>query len=676
MLKKKRMAFEKAELAALPTSRVLQRGPSGEGAERLPEETKSQRRLWATGARVYVLVVGVVGTAAVLRWLLGSLFEVTNPCITFYPALAVAALVGGARAGLMATVLSALAMDVFFMEPRGSLMTAMPGDWAELVLFASAGGLISWMAHKVERAHKQEAEALERKRGEEALRTSESTLRSFYESAPLMMGVVDVPADNSDIIHIYDNPATDRFFGRTRGSTAGHSALQLGAPKEVVKRWIENYRLAEREERPVQFEYWHPRDSDRVWLSAVVARIGPGGGGRTRFSYAVSDVTERKRGEEALRASEERLTLATLGGDLGIWDWDVARDKAYLSRKYYEMIGYQEDEVQPNIEFFRGLVHPEDWAPIESSMAALFRGESDYSIIEYRLRRKTGEHRWIRGVGKVVARDERGQPLRMAGVIADITAQKNGEAAMREQLAHASRVSMMGELASSITHELGQPLAAMVCNVDAAELLLNQAPPNLRELRNIMSDIREDSQRAGEVIQSMRKLLLRKELERQALEVNLLAEEVLRLVKEDAASRKIKIKTEFSPRLPAVTGNRVQLQQVVLNFVMMAQQPPERRRLTVGTNLAGNGELELSVSDLGPGIEPCNLPRLFQPFFTTKATGLGIGLSVAERIVTAHEGRVWAENRPTGGAVFHMALPVANGKSISSDKETAVPESL
>src|SRR5580765_7635994 len=107
---------------------------------------------------------------------------------------------------------------------------------------------------------------------EEALRTSESTLRSFYESAPLMMGVVDVAADNSDIIHIYDNPATDRFFGRPPGSTVGQSALKLGAPEEAMRYWIEHYRLAEREERPVQFEYWHPQKGGAVWLSAVVAR--------------------------------------------------------------------------------------------------------------------------------------------------------------------------------------------------------------------------------------------------------------------------------------------------------------------------------------------------------------------------------------------------------------------
>lgn len=525
---------------------------------------------------------------------------------------------------------------------------------------------------------RQATDLIEVARAQEAQRTSESTLRSFYESAPLMMGVVEVPADNSDIIHIYDNPATDRFFGRSRGSTFGQSALKMGAPQEAVRIWIENYRRAEHEGKPVMFEYWHQRKSDAAWLSVVVAKVGRGDSGRTRFSYVVTDLTERKRAEEALRASEEQLRLAILGGDLAVWDWDIEHDTAYVGEKFYEMTGYQNGEIQLSWKTFRGLVHPDDLAGVESALTAHFRGESEYSVNDYRIRTKTGEYRWIRGVGKVAARNEQGAPLRMTGVIADITTQKKAERVLREQLAHASRVSSLGELASSIAHELNQPLAAIRCNVDAAALVLNQSPTALDQLHEILSDIGKENDRASEVIRTMRSLILRHEIERQPVDINLVAEEVLRFVKEDAISRRIKITSELSATLPAVLANRVQLQQVALNFVTnamdaLAQQSAERRQLTVGTKLGADGRVEMWVSDLGPGIEPSDLPRLFQPFFTTKERGLGIGLSVAKRIVTAHSGHIWAENRPDGGAVFHLALPALKNQSVRSEERGAVP---
>jgi PAS domain S-box-containing protein len=524
---------------------------------------------------------------------------------------------------------------------------------------------------------RQATDVIEVARAQEAQRTSESTLRSFYESAPLMMGVVELPADNSDIIHIYDNPATDRFFGRPRGSTVGQSALNMGAPKEAVRTWIENYRRAEREGKPAQFEYWHQRGSEALWLSAVVTRIGGEDSGRVRFSYVVADLTERKRAEEALRASEEQLRLAILGGDLAVWDWDVERDKAYMGEKFFEMTGYQKDEIKSSWENFRRLVHPEDLARVESALTAHFRGESDYSVNDYRIRTKTGEYRWIRGVGKVVARNKQDAPLRMSGVIADITIQKKAEGVLREQLAHASRVSSLGELASSIAHELNQPLAAIRCNVDAASHILKQAPEALEQLQEILGDIGKENLRASEVIRTMRALLQQHEVECQPVDMNLVAEEVLRFAREDAIARRIKITTELAATLPAVLVNRVQLQQVVLNFVTnamdaMVKQSIERRHLTVGTKVAADRRVEMWVSDSGPGIAPDDLPRLFQPFFTTKERGLGIGLSVARRIVTEYSGHIWAENRPEGGAVFHLALPALKREKARAKRKAAV----
>src|SRR5262249_16038100 len=150
--------------------------------------------------------------------------------------------VGGARAGVVATALSVLAVDLLFTWPRGNLLPVRLSDWVGLLLYAAIGLLVSWMADKVGWARRYEAEGLERDQAEQAVRGRGATVRCFYECAPLMMGIVEVPADNSDILHVYDNPATDRFFGRPRGSTAGQSAMGMGVPEEAVRRWIEHYR--------------------------------------------------------------------------------------------------------------------------------------------------------------------------------------------------------------------------------------------------------------------------------------------------------------------------------------------------------------------------------------------------------------------------------------------------
>jgi C4-dicarboxylate-specific signal transduction histidine kinase len=252
-------------------------------------------------------------------------------------------------------------------------------------------------------------------------------------------------------------------------------------------------------------------------------------------------------------------------------------------------------------------------------------------------------------------------------VTRDITEAKRAEGELlrqRAELAHVARVSTMGELAASMAHELNQPLGAILANAEAAELFLQQDPPALDDLRVILVDIRKDDERAGEVIRRMHALLRKRELKRLPIAINALVDEVLQLVSGDAALRGVSLTADLGPALPHVSGDRVHLLQVLLNLILngmdaLAAQPRERRRISVRTRLGAEGQVEVGVTDWGHGIEPSNLPRLFEPFYTTKPNGMGMGLPVSKTIIDAHKGRIWAENHVAGGAVFRIALPVA-----------------
>ena len=234
------------------------------------------------------------------------------------------------------------------------------------------------------------------------------------------------------------------------------------------------------------------------------------------------------------------------------------------------------------------------------------------------------------------------------------------------ELAHVARVSSMGQLASSLAHELNQPLGAILRNAEAAELFLQDSSPDLDEVRAILADIRKDDQRAGEVIDRMRALMKRREVEHRRLDLNLLAGEVVALVRPDAEMRRVRLAFESNPALPPVHGDGVQLQQVMLNLLLNAldalnDHPPERRLITVSSRPAG-AAVEVAVSDTGPGIPADKLPQIFEPFYTSKPNGLGMGLTISRSIVETHRGRIRAENNPAGGVTFTLTLPVAEGE--------------
>jgi signal transduction histidine kinase len=240
------------------------------------------------------------------------------------------------------------------------------------------------------------------------------------------------------------------------------------------------------------------------------------------------------------------------------------------------------------------------------------------------------------------------------------------------ELAHMNRRAAVGELSASIAHELTQPLGAILHNSEAAHSMLQTASPDLGELTDIMTDIERDDRRASEVIKRLRSLLSKTPAETRDVDLNEVVLEVFEFLSPQAAAHHVTLGTSLAPRPLLVSGDRVQLQQVILNLVMNGMEAIRssasgERRITGRTRLLDGDTAEVAIEDSGPGIPPEKAQEIFEPFFTTKTTGMGMGLSIARTIVASHEGRIWAANRPDGGAVFRFTLPL--GKAQRSTTE-------
>jgi C4-dicarboxylate-specific signal transduction histidine kinase len=251
------------------------------------------------------------------------------------------------------------------------------------------------------------------------------------------------------------------------------------------------------------------------------------------------------------------------------------------------------------------------------------------------------------------------------------------------ELAHMNRQATAGQLSASIAHELNQPLGAILNNAEAAALLIKSPSPDLEELKTIIDDIRRDDRRANEVIQRLRRLLTRGTFNPEEVDINEVLREVVQILSAQAAARDVRLDSKLAQERLRVNGDRVQLQQVVLNLIVngieaIADTPNEVREITC-RSWASDGKVFISIRDSGPGIPSDRLKRLFEPFFTTKQDGMGMGLCIAQAIVEAHGGGLWAESR-SSGAVFHVTLPLIRHQALSApppmSKRRASPESI
>jgi len=368
--------------------------------------------------------------------------------------------------------------------------------------------------------------------------------------------------------------------------------------------------------------------------------------------------------EAGLHEIEERMRLAVEAADFGIWIRDFARNEIWATDRYRALFGFAKTErLQPDKLLER--IYPADRDAVRLGLKKASEGAGSYEA-EYRVVMPSGEVRWIASRSRIEF-DSTGKPVLARGVSQDITRRKLAEMEtydLRKEIAHVDRVSMMGQLASALAHEINQPLGAILRNAEAAELFLQDPSPDLEEIRTILADIRKDDQRAGSVIDRMRSLLKRQALDTRPVNVKALVGEVAALVRSDAAARHITLELTVADHLPPVMGDVVHLQQVLLNLIVNGMDAIDEvsggeRRVSVMASLDGPQGVEIAVSDSGPGVPADELTHIFDPFFTTKPRGMGMGLPISRTIIEAHHGRIWAENRRAGGALFRITLPIA-----------------
>ena len=365
-----------------------------------------------------------------------------------------------------------------------------------------------------------------------------------------------------------------------------------------------------------------------------------------------------------LRESEARMTLASEAAGFGVWMWNIVRDQIWGSERWLRLFGFAPD-ASVTFENIIQRVHPDDRQGVEREVRRAVADRGEYAA-EYRLVLPDNTQRWVTARGRVYP-DSHGKPVQMMGATIDITARKQAELEVQQQrgeLAHLSRVTMLGELSGSLAHELNQPLTAILSNAQAAQRFLAHDNTDLNEVRDILADIVAEDKRAGEVIRRLRLLLKKGEVQHQPFDINEVVREVLKLVRSDLVNQGVAVHADLAPALPAVNADRVQLQQVLLNLVMnacdaMAGGPAGDHKLIIRTELAGSEGIRVSVADRGVGLAPDNLEKVFEPFFTTKVQGMGLGLSVCRTIITAHGGKLWAANNPERGATFHFTLPAS-----------------
>jgi PAS domain S-box-containing protein len=418
-----------------------------------------------------------------------------------------------------------------------------------------------------------------------------------------------------------------------------------------------------RDQFQIEKRYWR-KDGTLIWVRNSVSLVPGSENMPLTIMAIVEDITERKRAEEAMQTAKARFEGILEIAQDAIISVDSSQRIILFNQGAEKVFGYTQTEV---IGRPLDLLLPQRFEDVHRGHIEKFARSPDVA-------RTMGQRREVSGRRKdggefpaeaSISKLDLGGELLFTVILRDITTRKTGEEAlqaMQLEFAHLTRVAITGEIAASIAHEISQPLTAVITNANASLRWLSGDRPNLVESQEALTRILRDANRAGDVIGRIRALLKKTPPQMERLDVNELIQDVLILTRNELVRNGISLRTELADDLPVLRGDRVQLQQVVLNLIVnsveaMREVSNETRDLLVASRRHDSDDVLVSVRDSGVGIAPDRLEKIFTPFFTTKTKGLGMGLSISRSIIEAHAGRLWATGHEGRGTTIQFSLP-------------------